>query len=167
MRTNVGTLSPSLGNQIKRLTSSDMSLDMQWRTATFRAKFFGPYEQRNSPSGFWDKCSFIAPIGIEHFFDPFCLNPQRPWRATACQTLGIPSCQVAEDTHLEKLDQNKFTLTPRQIPVERKTTADKHTGDVNMVAGLESESEAESRWSGVSDNSSTDSECTLLEASCL
>ena len=34
-----------------------------------------------------------------------------------------------------------------------------------MVAVEESGSEAESGWSGVSDNSSTDSECTNLEAS--
>ena len=34
-----------------------------------------------------------------------------------------------------------------------------------MVASEESGSEAESGWSGVSDNSSTDSECTILEAS--
>ena len=33
-----------------------------------------------------------------------------------------------------------------------------------MVASEESGSEAESGWSGVSDNSSTDSECTNLEA---
>ena len=112
-----------------------------------------------------DKCSFIAPIGIEHFFDAFCFSPQRPWRAAACQALGIPSCQVAEDTHLEQLDKNKFKLTPRRIPAERKATADKRTVDVDMVAGEESGSEAESGWSGVSDNSSTDSECTLLEAS--
>ena len=34
-----------------------------------------------------------------------------------------------------------------------------------MDAGAESGSGAESGWSGVSDNSSTDSECTILEAS--
>ena len=110
-----------------------------------------------------DKCSFIAPVGIEHFFDAFCFNPQRPWRAAACQALGIPSCHVAEDTHLEHLAENKFTLTPRRIPVERKASADKSRVDQDMVAGVDSGSEAESGWSGVSDDSSTDSECTILE----
>ena len=38
-----------------------------------------------------DKCGFIAPVGIEHFFDAFCLSPQRSWRAAASQALGIPS----------------------------------------------------------------------------
>ena len=79
--------------------------------------------------------------------------------------MGIPSCHVAEDTHLEHLHENQFTLTPRRIPVERKASADKSRVDLDMVASEESGSEAESGWSGVSDNSSTDSECTILEAS--
>ena len=33
-----------------------------------------------------DKCSFIAPVGIEHFFDAFCFDPQRPWRAADAGT---------------------------------------------------------------------------------
>ena len=39
--------------------------------------------------------------------------------------------------------------------------------DQDMVAKEESVSDAESGWSGVSDNSSTDSECTDVEASSL
>ena len=27
----------------------------------------------------WTKCAHIAPLGIEHFFDAFCFDPQRPW----------------------------------------------------------------------------------------
>ena len=115
-----------------------------------------------------DKCGYMAPMGIEHFFDAFCLDPQRPWRTAACHALGIPSCHVSEDTHLETLHANKFSLTPRRIPVERKT-AIKQDVDQEMVAREESKtdavSDAESGWSGVSDNSSTDSECTDVEAS--
>ena len=107
----------------------------------------------------------MAPLGIEHFFDAFCFDPQRPWRAAACQALGIPSCHVSEDTHLEQMHENKFSLTPRRIPVERKTPAAKRGVDQDMVAKEESVSDAESGWSGVSDNSSTDSECTDVEAS--
>ena len=55
-------------------------------------------------------------------------------------SFGIPSCHIAEDTHI------------------------KHA-DVVMDAGAESGSGDKSGWSGVSDNSSTDSECTNLEAS--
>ena len=112
-----------------------------------------------------DKCSFMAPVGIEHFFDAFCFDPQRPWRAAACQALGIPSGHVSEDTHLTQVHENKFSLTPRRVPVERKTSAGKLAVDQEMVASEESGSDAESGWSGVSDNSSTDSECTILEAS--
>ena len=112
-----------------------------------------------------DKCGFIAPVGIEHFFDAFCFNPQRPWRTAASQALGIPSCHIAEDTHIKQLEENKFTLTPRRIPAERRATAEKSGADVVMDAGEESGSGAESGWSGVSDNSSTDSECTIFEAS--
>ena len=64
---------------------------------------------------------------------------------------------------------NTFLLTPRRIPVERKASAAKREVDQDMVAKEESVSEvgsdAESGWSGVSDNSSTDSECTDIEAS--
>ena len=52
-----------------------------------------------------------------------------------------------------------------QGAVERKASADESRVDLAMVASEESGSEAESAWSGVSDNSSTDSECTNLEAS--
>ena len=90
------------------------------------------------------------------------------WRTAACHALGIPSCHVSEDTHLETIHANKFSLTPRRIPVERKT-AIKQDDDQKMVAREESKtdavSDAESGWSGVSDNSSTDSECADVEAS--
>ena len=115
-----------------------------------------------------DKSGYMAPMGIEHFFDAFCLDPQRPWRTAACHALGIPSCHVSEDTHLETIHANKFSLTPRRILVERKTAA-KQEVDQKMVAREESKSDAvsdaESGWSGVSDNSSADSECTDVEAS--
>ena len=44
-----------------------------------------------------DTCAYMAPLGIEHFFDAFCFNPQRPWGAAAIQALGIPSCRVSKD----------------------------------------------------------------------
>ena len=110
---------------------------------TFRATFFGPQEQQNNSSsalmpgkgiGFgWTKFLY-GPLGIEHFFDAFFFDPQRPWRAAACQALSIPSCHVSEDTHLEQVHKNKFSLTPRRIPVERKTPAAKRGLDQDMVA---------------------------------
>ena len=99
----------------------------------------------------------------------FCFDPQRPWGTAAIQALGIPSCRVSKDANLENMNVNTFLLTPRRIPVERKASAAKREVDQDMVAREESVSEvgsdAESGWSGVSDNSSTDSECTDIEAS--
>ena len=63
------------------------------------------------------------------------------------------------------MHENKFSLTPRRIPVERKTSAAKREVDQDMVAKEKSVLDAESGWSGVSDNSSTDSECTDVETS--
>ena len=108
-----------------------------------------------------DRCGYMAPVGIEQFFDAFSLDPTRPWRTVACQALGIPAGHIAaEDTYINPSEGRKFTLTPRRIPVERRTIA----ADVIMKDGEESGSGADSGWSGVSDNSSTDSE-GLLEAS--
>ena len=112
-----------------------------------------------------DRCGFMAPVGIEQFFDAFSLDPKRPWRTAACQALGIPAGHIAEDTHINHSEGSKFTLTPRCIPVERWTIAEKSRADVIMNDGEESGSGADSGWSGVFDNSSTDSEGTILEAS--
>ena len=149
------------------MEGSDLPCYIVWPTRTAEQSFWCI----DAWKGDWvrlDKCGYMAPMGIEHFFDAFCLDPQRPWRTAACHALGIPSCHVSEDTHLETIHANKFSLTPRRIPVERKTAA-KQEVDQEMVAREESKSDAvsdaESGWSGVSDNSSTDSECTDVEAS--
>ena len=114
-------------------------------------------------------CAYMAPLGIEHFFDAFCFNPQRPWGAAAIQALGIPSCRVSKGAYLENMQRSTFSLTPRRIPTERKASSAKREVDQDMVAKEERvsevDSDADSGWSGVSDNSSTDSECTDMEAS--
>eukprot|EP00434_Breviolum_minutum_P035286 symbB.v1.2.031227.t2/scaffold3601.1/size53442/2 len=115
------------------MDGSDLPCYILWPIRTAEQSFWC----MDAWKGDWvqlDKCGFIAPVGIEHFFDAFCFNPQRPWRAAPCQALGIPSCQVAEDTHLEHLHENKFMLTPRRIPAERKATADKSRVDLDMDA---------------------------------
>ena len=149
------------------MEGSDLPCYIVWPTRTAEQSFWCI----DAWKGDWvrlDKCGHLAPMGIEHFFDAFCLDPQRPWRTTACHALGIPSCHVSEDTHLETVHANKFSLAPRRIPVDRKTAA-KQEVDQEMVAREEgksdADSDAESGWSGVSDNSSTDSECTDVEAS--
>ena len=150
------------------MDGSDLPCYILWPTRTAEQSFWCI----DAWKGDWvrlDKCAYMAPLGIEHFFDAFCFDPQRPWGAAAIQALGIPSCHVSEDTHLENMHANTFSLTPRRIPVERKTPAAKREVEADMVAREESVSDAvsdaESGWSGVSDNSSTDSECTDIEAS--
>ena len=139
------------------------------------------WPERTAEQSFWcidawkgdwvrlDTCAYIAPLGIEHFFDAFCFNPQRPWGAAAIQALGIPSCRVSKDAYLENMQRNTFSLTPRRIPIDRKASSAKREVDQDMVAKEERVSEGgsdtDSGWSGVSDNSSTDSECTDMEAS--
>ena len=139
------------------------------------------WPERTAEQSFWcidawkgdwvrlDTCAYIASLGIEHFFDAFCFNPQRPWGAAAIQALGIPSCRVSKDAYLENMQRNTFSLTPRRIPIERKASSAKREVDQDMVAKEERASECgsdtDSGWSGVSDNSSTHSECTDMEAS--
>ena len=150
------------------MEGSDLPCYILWLTRTAEQSFWCI----DAWKGDWvrlDKCAYMAPLGIEHFFDAFCFDPQRPWGAAAIQALGIPSCRVAKDAHLENMHVNTFSLTPRRIPVERKTPAAKREVDQDMGAREESVSDvgsdAESGWSGVLDNSSTDSECTDIEAS--
>ena len=51
MLPNAGIHSPSHGSKIRRLTSYDMSLGMQWMALICRAAFSGPYGRRNIPFG--------------------------------------------------------------------------------------------------------------------
>ena len=150
------------------MEGSDLPCYILWPTRTAEQSFWCI----DAWKGDWvrlDKCAYMAPLGIEHFFDAFCFDPQRPWGTAAIQALGIPSCRVSKDAYLENMHVNTFLLTPRRIPVERKASAAKREVDQDMVAREESVSEvgsdAESGWSEVSDNSSTDSECTDIEAS--
>ena len=113
-----------------------------------------------------DRCGFMAPVGIETIFRCLQFGPKTTLAdSSACQALGIPAGHIAEDTHINHSEGRKFTLTRRCIPVERWTIAEKSRADVIMNDGEESGSGADSGWSGVSDNSSTDSEGTILEAS--
>ena len=156
-----------------------MSLVTQWKEVTFLATSFGLHGLQNNPSGAlmpgkvigcgWTNVLTWLRWELNTSLMPFASTPQRPWGTAAIQALGIPSCRVSKDAYLENMHVNTFLLTPRRIPVERKASAAKREVDQDMVAREESVSEvgsdAESGWSGVSDNSSTDSECTDIEAS--
>ena len=64
---------------------------------------------------------------------PSAFTHKGPGEQLHAMLLSIPSCHVAEDTHLEHLPVNKFSLTPRRIPVERKASADKSRVDLAML----------------------------------
>ena len=83
----------------------------------------------------------------------------------ASSLLRIPSCRIAEDTHLEQLNETIFSLSPRRIPVERTTSTVKRDVDLDMESCQNYISDEDSGWSGVSDDSSTDSECADVEVS--
>ena len=159
---------------IRMLISCDMSLPMPWMALICRAIFSGLSGQRIISFGvlMYGKViglnltgGHMTPVGIEQFFDAFSLDRARSWRTAACQELGIPAGHIDEDSCTNPSEGSKFTLTPRRIPVERRTIAEKNIADVSMEDGEESGPGADSGWSGVSDNSSTDSEGTILEAS--
>ena len=104
------------------MDGSDLPCYILWPSRTAEQSFWCI----DAWKGDWvrlDKCSFMAPLGIEDFFNAFCFEPQRPWQAAACQALDIPSCHGSNDTYLEQGQESQFSLTPRRIPVERKTPA--------------------------------------------
>lgn len=70
-----------------------------------------------------DRCGFLGPVGIEHFFEAFSLDPKRPWRTAACTALGILDGSIGDDAHIHHLEEGKFLLTPRCIPAERWSRA--------------------------------------------
>ena len=96
------------------MEGSDLPCYILWPTRTAEQSFWCI----DAWKGDWvrlDKCAYMAPLGIEHFFDAFCFDPQRPWGTAAIQALGIPSCRVSKDAYLENMHVNTFSLTPRRI----------------------------------------------------
>ena len=55
----------------------------------------------------------------------------------ASQALDIPSCHIAEDTHIKQLEENKFTLTPRRIPAERRGKENKEQRGKSYMDGMD------------------------------
>ena len=160
MLTSVGILSPSRGSEIKRLTSSDtmdgsdLPCYILWPTRTVEQSFWcidawkGDWvrlgEELNTssmPSALTHKGLGEQPHAKLWAFPPAMF--QRIPILNRCMRISF------------RLPQGEYQLKGRHLLTQ------------DMVAREESGSDAESGWSGVSDNSSTDSECTILEASWL
>ena len=124
-----------------------------WLVDPWSGNFFDPAAAR-----------FIAPIGLEHFFDAFALNHMRPLRVDAAAALRLPVDDVS-DTLVVKQDRAKmFDLTPVWAPVEppakRAKTAEvrlSSTGDVSMTPKKE-ENEQGSSDEEDSDSSGSNSD---------
>ena len=83
---------------------------------------------------------FIAPIGLEHFFDAFALNQKRLLRVDAAAALHLPLDDVSDTLVVEQARADMFDLTPVWAPVEPPTKRAKtaevrlsSTGDVSMT----------------------------------
>ena len=169
----------SRGNRTKRHTNFDMSLVTQWKEVTSRATSFGRHGLQNNPSGALMPGKVIG-CGWTHVLTwlrwesntslmPFASTHKGPGGQLQSKLWASLPAVYSKDAYLENMHMNTFLLTPRRIPAERKASTAKREVDQDMVAREESVSEvgsdADSGWSGVSDNSSTDSECTDMEAS--
>jgi len=131
------------------MDGSDFPCFILWPTRTAEQSFWCI----DAWQGDWvrlDKCSFMAPVGIEHFIE------------AACQALGIPSCHVSGDTHLERLHENKFSLTQGAYQLKGRHLR-KRVESIRTWVFERSGSDAESGWSGVSDDEQTELQQALLQ----
>ena len=85
-----------------------------------------------------DTCAYMAPLESNTSLMPFISTHKGPRGAAAIQALGISSCGVSKDVHLENMHMSTFWLTPRRIPAERKASTAKREVDQDMVAREES-----------------------------
>ena len=83
---------------------------------------------------------FMAPIGLEHFFDAFALNQKRLLKVDAAAALHLPLDDVSDSLVVKQARANMFDLTPVWAPAEppakRAKTAEvrlSSTGDVPMT----------------------------------
>ena len=83
---------------------------------------------------------FMAPIGLEHFFDAFALNQKRLLKVDAAAALHLPLDDVSDTLVVKQARADMFDLTPVWAPAEppakRAKTAEvrlSSTGDVPMT----------------------------------
>ena len=115
------------------------------------------------------KANFIAPLGVEHFFDAFALEQKRDIREDAAIALELDSDAIQPNLVVKQAVARQFQLTPGTVPDDppakraKKTTeqvSPSHdttgaTGDVKMERESSPESSSDSSDSN-SDFSSED-----------
>ena len=67
--------------------------------------YFDPYE-----------ADFLAPIGLEHFFDSFALVHKRSIREAAAEALEIPLDDIQTNLAVKQSSARRFQLTPISVP---------------------------------------------------
>ena len=124
-----------------------------WLVDPWSGRFFDPAT-----------AGFLAPIGLEHFFDAFALNHMRPLRVDAAEALQIPLEDVLDTLVVKQARAEKFRLTPIWLPEEppakRAKTAEvrlSSTNDVSMATG-EEKGDQESSEDEDSDSSGSNSD---------
>ena len=108
-----------------------------------------------------DRCNFLAPMGIEHFFEGFALKPTRPWKSAAGRALGLNEGQITDDARILSPSAEQYELAPRVIPGQGWDAPDPVKEDVPMQAKDESDEGEQSGWSSLSNSTETDSDETL------
>ena len=64
------------------------------------------------------KATFIAPLGVEHFFDAFALEHKRDIREDAAIALELDSEDILPDLVVKQAVARQFQLTPVPLPVD-------------------------------------------------
>ena len=114
------------------------------------------------------KANFIAPLGVEHFFDAFALEQTRDIREDAAIALELDSEDILPNLVVKKAVARQFKLTPVPVPEDppakrakrmKEQVSPSHettgaTGDVKM----ERESSPESSSDSSDSNSDVSSE---------
>ena len=137
-----------------------------WFVDPWTGRFFDP-----------SRADFLAPIGLEHFFDAFALIHKRSIRVAAAHALNIPIEDIQANLVVKQARAQLFRLTPIWVPEEPPAKRAKKTPesaastqDASMASGeakvgKESSDESDSDSSGSnSDFSSEDGSSELLLA---
>ena len=102
--------------------------ELSWRARHGRKKKLWP--RRGSDGHFWlmdpksgeffnpAKATFIASLGLEHFFDSFALEHKRDVRVDAARVLELDDEDILPDLVVKQEVAQQFKLTPVPLPVD-------------------------------------------------
>ena len=148
MLPNAGIHSPSHGSKIRRLTSYDMSLGMQWMALICRAAFSGPYGRRNIPFGVlmlgkeigfnWTNVVSLPRLELSTFSMPSALTHNDPGEQQQVKLWVFLLAILRKILISSRRRETNSRSTPMRIPAERRTIAEKRGADEVMDAGEES-----------------------------